>query len=78
MDFQIPFAYYYGRTGNRYPAGKLRGFLIRTEFVITKMAQPLPISQADTYSIGGSSKGVGGIHGSDIIGLLITSFSSGR
>lgn len=47
-------------------SGKLWNFIIQTEFVITKIVQPFPISQADTYFIDSSSNGIGGIHGPDI------------
>jgi hypothetical protein len=78
VDFYIPFADYYGRTGNHYTVGKLCNFLIGTEFVITELVQRFLISQVYTYFIDDSSKGIGQIHGPHIQQYIRTSFSSSQ
>lgn len=63
-DFQISFADCCGRIGNHYSAGRLRNFLILTEFVITEIVQP-PLLQTDAFYDDLSSGRVG-VRGPDI------------
>lgn len=65
MDSQILFADCSWMIGN-HPSGKLRNFLIPTEFVIEKYVQQSPTPQLDTYFICGWSHRIGWICGPDI------------
>lgn len=65
MHSQILFTNYYGKTGNHYATHKLWNFLLRTEFIITKIVKT-PIVQEHAYIIDGLTNSIWEIHGTDV------------